>query len=114
MLSLDVVAPETVPDSFQYLVGNLPWPRGKQGRLFILREGTVADPVVRNELIANGKLFESQLFCGDEGRMQHTAEKLIVPYATPIGFNTRVNPQTEEAWRRICDFVRQHGGGHTQ
>jgi hypothetical protein len=114
MLSLDVVSSETVPDSFTYLVGNLPWPRGKQGRLFVLREGTITDAVVRNELIANGKLFESQLWFDDDNGMHHVGDKLIIPYATPIGFNTQVHPQTEEAWRRICEFVRHHGGGHTQ
>jgi hypothetical protein len=114
MLNLDLVDRETVPDSFLYLVGNLPWRRGKQGRLFILRQGEIPDQDVRDELIANGKLFGAQFFVGDAEGMQHVSEKLIVPYATPIGFKTPVGPQTEQTWRRISEFVSQHGGGFAQ
>lgn len=45
--------------------------------------------------------------------MRHIGHKLFVPYATPIGFNTQVQPKTEEAWRRISDLIllaRYHPG----
>ena len=71
MLSLDVVDHATVPESFRYLVGNLPWLRGKKGRLFVLPRGAVTDPMVRSQLIANGKLFEATFFVGDAGDTPH-------------------------------------------
>jgi hypothetical protein len=114
MLDLALVDHDTVSDSFRYLVGNLPWLRGKKGRLFILREGDVSDQIVRQELIANGKLFAVQYWDGDLDRTSLVDEKLAVPYATPIGFNTHVGSQTEQKWRDIVAFVRQHGGGYAE
>lgn len=114
LLALDVVDGVTVPDSFRYLVGNLPWIRGKKGRLFVLPHGVVADPMVRLQLIANGKLFEANFFVGDSHGTHHIDEKLIVPYATPIGFNTRVDARTEQVWREIARLVQHEGGGYAQ
>lgn len=114
MLNLEVVDPETIPDSFRYLVGNLPWLRGKKGRLFVLPEGAVLDPEVRSQLIANGKLFQANFFLGDATGLHHVDEKLVVPYATPIGFNTRVNARTHDAWRDIARLVQREGGGYAQ
>lgn len=111
MFDLAQLATPAIADSFRYLVGNLRWPRGKKGRLFCIPEGYVNSDAARMELMANGKLFAADLFIGDDEPTSHVANKLLVPYATPIGFNTRVATETEETWRRISDLMRRQGGG---
>lgn len=103
----DPLDPDAIADEFRALDGNQPWPQGKRGRLFILPDGFVTDQSVKNELIANGKLFEADLYIGDN---HHVENKLCVPYATPIGFNTSVQAETESEWRRISSLVRRNGG----
>lgn len=115
MLSLTDVPIESVPASYRYnLLGNTPWPSGKKGRLFFVREGDVADGEVQHQLMANGKLFSVNMVTIDEAGMHQLDEKLFVPYVTPIGFNVKVNEITKDAWKRISDFVRQNGGGVVQ
>ena len=111
MFDLDQVATPAIADSFRCLVGTLHWPHGKKGHLFCIPEGYVNSETVRKELMANGKLFVVDLFVGDDGPTSHVANKLIVPYATPIGFNTRVEAETEETWRRVSALMRRQGGG---
>ena len=114
LLSLRDVSIESIPDSFRYLVGNVPWPAGKKGSLFFLREGEVQDQEIQKELFTNGKIFSCQLVCGDDSHSSIHELKLFVPYATPIGFGTKVGENTKVEWRRIVDFVRKHGGGGAQ
>jgi hypothetical protein len=83
------------------------------GRLFFIPEGYVTGRV-EVELMANGKLLAVDLFTGDMGHQSHIDRRLFVPYATPIGFNTKVLPETEDAWQRISDLVRRYGGGPMQ
>lgn len=87
--------------SFSGLLGTVRWKEGKKGRLFFIPEGYVSEHHVRNELVGNGKLFWITLWSG--GSM--VEEKLAVPYATPIGFNTPVSADTEDAWRRVTQLV---------
>lgn len=110
LFDLEALGQEAIADSFRYLVGNLPWHGGKKGRLFILPEGYVASTEIRRELMANGKIFCADFWVGVDDRQSHIESKDVVPYATPIGFNTRVSNQTKEAWRRICDLVRRNSG----
>lgn len=115
MLSLTDIRLESVPNSFRYnLLGNIPWPNGKNGRLFFLRDGEVSNSDVQHQLLANGKLFLASMFVDDGAGPQHLEEKLFVPYANPIGFNTEVADATKDAWKRICKFVRLNGGGSAQ
>jgi len=111
LFDLTEVQPPAVADSFRYLVGNLPWTEGKKGRLFFIPDGYVTTDEVRGELMANGKIFVIDLRVGDEDPTSHVENKLVVPYATPIGFNTRLSANTEESWRRISDLMRRQGGG---
>jgi hypothetical protein len=110
LFDLGQVQEPAISDSFRYLVGNLPWAGGKKGRLFFLPDDYIA-PDVERELVANSKLVSADFFIGQDDPTSHVARKLFVPYATPIGFNTRVQKETEEAWRRISDLVRRQGGG---
>lgn len=96
--------------SFRYLVGPLVWPYGKKGRLFFLPEQTVT-PQVATELIANGKLFSATILTEGWKPTEPIEVKLFIPYATPIGFNTHVGPETEDAWRKIGEMLRRLGGG---
>lgn len=111
MFNLDQVQLPAIADSFRYLVGNLEWSRGKKGRLFFLPEGYVPSDEVRLELMANGKLVSTNLYTGDTDPDHHVDNKEFVPYATPIGFNTRVSVDTEATWRRISDLMRRQLGG---
>lgn len=96
--------------SFRYLVGPIIWPYGKKGRLFFLPEGTVTGQAAL-ELIANGKLLSVEITADDTEPDPEARVKLFTPYATPIGFNTRVSGETKEAWKRIGELVRRVGGG---
>jgi hypothetical protein len=96
--------------SFRYLVGPVVWSYGKKGRLFFLPEGAVT-PEVGAELVANGKLLSVTITADGVEPAPQTDEKLFTPYATPIGFNTRVSAETEKAWRRIGELIRRLGGG---
>ena len=106
-----VVQRPAIDDSFRYLVGNLPWQReGKKGALFVLPEGYVQGADVILELMANGKLFSADLYSGDQEPNHHVENKLFVPYATPMGFNTRVTADTEVAWRRVSELIQRQRG----
>ncbi len=61
--------------------------------------------------MANGKLFSSFLAHGEDSNESLEAEKLYVPYATPIGFNTRVERETTETWREISNLIQRHREG---
>jgi hypothetical protein len=99
-----------VADSFRYLVGTLHWSHGRRGRLFFIPDGYVTSGV-EQELIGNSKVVAADLFTGDVAPTSHVEHKLFVPYATPLGFNTRVSEETEVAWRQIGDLIRRQGGG---
>lgn len=105
-----MIAEPAVVDSFRYLVGNLPWPQGKKGRLFFLPEDYVTADA-EQELRGNGKLFSVDLYTGDGDRRSHVTHKVCVPYATPMGFNTKIVDQTENAWRRVSELIRRQGSG---
>lgn len=77
------------------------WKEGKKGSLFFIPDGYVSNSVVLQELISNGKLFWVIL----RSEVSILEEKLAVPYATPIGFNTLVSEDTEATWRRISQLV---------
>ena len=111
LFDLGRVCEPAIADSFRHLVGSLPWPHGRKGRLFFIPEGYVTTPEVELELMANGKVVSADLFTGEGEPTSHVEHKLFVPYATPIGFNTRVAPETVEAWIRISDLVRRQWGG---
>ena len=98
----DDIAEADIKEAFLGLVGNLIWSGGKKGRLFFLPAGPVSDNSVREELNDNGKIF-LVYFSSDTASIE---EKLCVPYATPIGFATKVSPDTEEEWRRITKMQR--------
>ncbi len=106
----DQIDDQVVLDSFSYLVGALQAMSGKKGRLFFIPDGYVATNQIRLELLGNGKLFSADCFRVDDAGNQHVGNKMFVPYATPMGFNTRVGRETEEAWRRIADLVQKQGG----
>lgn len=107
----EVLQQPAIEDSFRYLVGNLPWQReGKKGALFALPEAYVQGADVILELMANGKLFSADLYSGDQIPDHHINNKLFVPYATPIGFNTRVSADTELAWRRVSELIQRQRG----
>jgi hypothetical protein len=108
--NLDTVHQDAIVDSFHYLVGNLVWTFGKKGRLFFLPDGYLTDGVTRTELLANSKLFSVDLFSIADGQASHLENKLCVPYATPIGFNTAIQPATEATWRRINHLISQQRG----
>lgn len=110
MFDLGQVREPAVADSFRYLVGMVRGGFGRRGRLFFVPDGYVSEGV-EFELLANGKLDSADLFIDERDAHSHVARKLFVPYATPIGFNTRVSPDTEQVWRRISDLVRRQGGG---
>lgn len=110
MFDLDQVREPAIADSFRYLVGIVRGGFGRKGRLFFVPDGYVPEEV-EFELVANGKLDSADLFDGDPHANSHVAHKLFVPYATPIGFNTKVGADTERAWRRISDLIRHQGGG---
>ncbi|MGA2443673.1 MAG: hypothetical protein ACLQNE_39120 [Thermoguttaceae bacterium] len=112
MFDYGQIGEPAVADSFRYLVGNLPWAGGKRGRLFFIPDG-YANAVVELELMANGKVVAADLYTGDAEPTDHIEHKLFVPYATPIGFNTQVRPETEQAWRQISDLIRRQGGEPT-
>lgn len=109
MFDPDQVDDQAVADSFSYLVGALQAMHGKRGRLFFVPEGYAADPQTKLELLGNGKLFEVNCYRID-GATHHVGDKLFVPYATPMGFNTRVDRLTEETWRRIANLADTQGG----
>ena len=113
MFDLGQVEETAIADSFRYLVGNLPWPNGKKGRLFFIPDGYVTAEI-ELELLANTKIVGADMYLATDDRTSPVDHKVFVPYATPIGFNTRVAPETEEAWRRISDLVRRQGGGTVQ
>lgn len=110
MFNLNQVREPAIADSFRYLVGVVRGGYGKKGRLFFLPEGCVTAEI-EYALLANGKIDSADLFTGEPEANSHVARKLFVPYATPIGFNTRVNTDTENAWRQISDLIRRQGGG---
>jgi hypothetical protein len=103
------VADSAIADSFRYLVGTLSWARGKKGELFFLPSDFVENVQTQQELLANGKLFRAALWHGENGSEHHIDDKLFVPYETPIGFNTRIQPDTAETWRRISRLTRRQG-----
>ena len=106
VFNLDTVHQVAIVESFHNLVGSLVWSFGKKGSLFFLPEGYVT-PEVIPELIANNKLLSINLFSLADEKDSLLENKLCVPYATPIGFNTAVQPETEATWRRINDLVSQ-------
>jgi hypothetical protein len=110
LFNLGQVQEPAITDRFRYLVDNLPWSRGKRGRLFFLPDDCVT-PNVERELVANSKLISAELFLGHGNPHSHVTRKLCIPYATPIGFSTRVQKDTELSWQRIADLVRRQGGG---
>jgi hypothetical protein len=111
IFDLSQVNAQSLRDSFLYLVGPLSATRGKKGQLFFLPEGYVATPEIKLELMANGKLFCAIFFTINAQDVHHEGEKLFIPYATPIGFNTQISEAAKMAWTRISDLVSKHAGG---
>ena len=99
-----------IEDSFRYLVGYLTWPNGRNGKLFFLPDDIV-DQSIENELIANSKIGSVELIgiLGDAHSI--LGRKLYVPYANPIGFNTKVDRETEVKWQRINELMHRQSGG---
>lgn len=110
MFDLEQVQESSIADSFNYLVGNLMWTNERKGRLFFLPEGYVT-PEVEMELLANTKIVGVDLIRIVDDQTSHVGHKLYVPYATPIGFSTRVSQDTQETWRKINNLMSRQAGG---
>ena len=89
LFDLGQVCEPAIADSFRHLVGSLPWPHGRKGRLFFIPEGYVTTPEVELELMANGKVVSADLFTGEGEPTSHVEHKLFVPYAQPQLASTR-------------------------
>jgi hypothetical protein len=112
MFEIEQIQESAIVDRFKKLSGNLPWLSGKRGRLFFIPDEYNA--AIELELLANNKIIVSELYVATEERIIPEGRKLVVPYATPIGFNTQVSPETKVAWRGITSLVTQDGGGPIQ
>jgi hypothetical protein len=110
LFDLQHVDEQSLRDSFRYLVGSLSAMRGKKGHLFFLPDGYIATPEIKLELMANGKLFWAIIWTSDGQGSHVDAEKLFIPYVTPIGFNTQISEAAKTAWTRISDLASKQSG----
>jgi hypothetical protein len=82
------------------LSGRLPSITGSGG-VFFLPEGLVDDPAdaaALDLLILNNKLCHLHVEAGE------AVDRHYIPYATPLGFTTKVTPEAERLWAKVRDY----------